>query len=162
MADTLGWRWEFGVQVPAILLCLVAIVILVPNDLGLVGKRETFMEAMRVFDFKGSILLTASTTFLILGLVGSSSYIALALTEYILTGRPTESGRQRSAVGTPADHGVTRALRCLLPSLPLGRVQGRAADNAVGAATQLSAGEPHLCEFHGRPHCQCRSVQRVS
>ncbi|KAI0159244.1 multidrug resistance protein fnx1 [Pestalotiopsis sp. NC0098] len=68
MADTLGWRWEFGVQVPAILLCLVAIIILVPNDLGLVGKRETFMEAMRVFDFKGSILLTASTTFLILGL----------------------------------------------------------------------------------------------
>ncbi|ETS82749.1 hypothetical protein PFICI_04625 [Pestalotiopsis fici W106-1] len=68
MADTLGWRWEFGVQVPAILLCLVGVIILVPNDIGLVGKRETFMEAMKVFDFKGSLLLTASTTFLILGL----------------------------------------------------------------------------------------------
>ncbi|KAF7523040.1 hypothetical protein G7054_g11921 [Neopestalotiopsis clavispora] len=68
MADTLGWRWEFGVQVPAILLCLVGVITLVPNDLGLVGKRETFMEAMRAFDFKGSFLLTTSTTFLILGL----------------------------------------------------------------------------------------------
>lgn len=122
MADTLGWRWEFGVQVPAILLCLVAIIILVPNDLGLVGKRETFMEAMRVFDFKGSILLTASTTFLILGLVGSSSSINLKLREYILNDSLTESGRQRSALGTPVDHGVACALRRLLPSLPLGRV----------------------------------------
>ncbi|KAK6077493.1 transporter [Seiridium cupressi] len=68
MADTLGWRWEFGVQVPAILLCLLATIVLIPRDLGVQGKRETFMEAMRAFDFKGSILLTTSTTFLILGL----------------------------------------------------------------------------------------------
>ncbi|KAH8201120.1 hypothetical protein TruAng_004747 [Truncatella angustata] len=68
MADTLGWRWEFGVQVPAIILCLVAAIALIPADIGLLGKRDTFMEAMRAFDFKGSILLTTSTTFLILGL----------------------------------------------------------------------------------------------
>lgn len=71
MADTLGWRWEFGVQVPAILLCLALAIALIPSDLGLLGRRETFVEAMRVFDFKGSILLTCATTFLILGLVGS-------------------------------------------------------------------------------------------
>jgi predicted MFS family arabinose efflux permease len=69
MADTLGWRWEFGVQVPAILLCLASAIMLIPTDLGVQDKRETFMEAMKAFDFKGSILLTTSTTFLILGLV---------------------------------------------------------------------------------------------
>lgn len=69
MADTLGWRWEFGVQVPAILACLAAAIVLIPGDIGVQGKKETFMEAMRLFDFKGSFLLTTSTTFLILGLV---------------------------------------------------------------------------------------------
>lgn len=71
MADTLGWRWEFGVQIPAILICLAVAVTLVPADLGIQGNRETFKEAMRSFDGKGSILLTASTTFLILALVSS-------------------------------------------------------------------------------------------
>jgi predicted MFS family arabinose efflux permease len=69
MADTLGWRWEFGVQIPPILICLAAAIVLVPSDLGIQGKRETFVEAMRSFDTAGCILLTASTTFLILAMV---------------------------------------------------------------------------------------------
>lgn len=69
MADHLGWRWEFGVQVLPLLLCVVLAAISIPNDLGLVGKRQTFWEALKVFDFRGSILLTTSTTFLVLGLV---------------------------------------------------------------------------------------------
>ncbi|KAF3018864.1 hypothetical protein E8E14_007910 [Neopestalotiopsis sp. 37M] len=70
MADTLGWRWEFGVQIPPILICLAAAIVLVPSDLGIQGKRETFVEAMRSFDTAGCILLTASTTFLILAMSG--------------------------------------------------------------------------------------------
>ncbi|OBR12572.1 Major facilitator superfamily transporter [Colletotrichum higginsianum IMI 349063] len=68
MADHLGWRWEFGVQVPPLILCCVIAVIAVPSDLGLVGKRETFVQALKAFDFKGSILLTTSITFFVLGL----------------------------------------------------------------------------------------------
>ncbi|KZL81709.1 major facilitator superfamily transporter [Colletotrichum incanum] len=68
MADHLGWRWEFGVQVPPLILCCIIAVIAVPSDLGLTGKRETFVEALKAFDFKGSILLTTSITFFVLGL----------------------------------------------------------------------------------------------
>ncbi|TKW52843.1 Vacuolar membrane amino acid uptake transporter fnx2, partial [Colletotrichum tanaceti] len=68
MADHLGWRWEFGVQVPPLIICCVIAVIAVPSDLGLTGKRETFVQALRAFDFKGSILLTTSITFFVLGL----------------------------------------------------------------------------------------------
>lgn len=75
MADKLGWRWEFGIQVfpIAITLCVTAWVI--PPDLGLVGKRETLVEAMKAFDFGGSLLLTTSITFMILGLVSQDSII---------------------------------------------------------------------------------------
>ncbi|OLN87872.1 putative transporter C460.03-like protein 1 [Colletotrichum chlorophyti] len=68
MADHLGWRWEFGIQVPPLILCCIIAVIAVPGDLGLEGKRETFVEAIKAFDFKGSILLTTSITFFVLGL----------------------------------------------------------------------------------------------
>ncbi|TDZ58615.1 putative transporter [Colletotrichum trifolii] len=68
MADHLGWRWEFGIQVPPLVICCIIAVIAVPHDLGLTGKRETFMEALRAFDFKGSILLTTAITFFVLGL----------------------------------------------------------------------------------------------
>jgi hypothetical protein len=47
----------------------------VPNNLGLnQGEaKETFLEAMKAFDYKGSILLSSSLTFLILGLVSTST-----------------------------------------------------------------------------------------
>jgi hypothetical protein len=43
----------------------------VPNDLGLAKgvESKTLWEAMKVFDFKGSLLLTTTITSLILGLV---------------------------------------------------------------------------------------------
>lgn len=69
MADYLGWRWEFGIQVPPLLLCVGVSMLTIPSDLGLHSrKRETFLQAMRSFDFKGSTLLTSAITFLILGL----------------------------------------------------------------------------------------------
>ncbi|KAK3939868.1 MFS general substrate transporter [Diplogelasinospora grovesii] len=69
MADYLGWRWEFGVQVPVLAVCLVVAIVTIPDDLGLYGKkREGLREGMRNFDFAGSILMSVSVTFLILGL----------------------------------------------------------------------------------------------
>lgn len=72
MADNLGWRWEFGCQVPALLLCLAVIVLVVPADLGVHrtadGRREALADALRTFDAKGSALLVACVTGLILGL----------------------------------------------------------------------------------------------
>ena len=70
LADTLGWRWEFGVQVPVVAACLVVGVFVIPDDLGLAGrKRKTVREAMRTFDVRGSVLLLGVVTCLILGLV---------------------------------------------------------------------------------------------
>ncbi|KAK2034470.1 major facilitator superfamily transporter [Colletotrichum zoysiae] len=68
MADHLGWRMVFAVQILPLIICCIIAVVAVPNDLGLAGKRETFVEALRAFDFKGSILLTTSITFFVLGL----------------------------------------------------------------------------------------------
>jgi len=70
MADYLGWRWEFGVQVPLLMASLAVAVTTVPADLGLYGReRQAFGEAMKTFDFKGSFLMSTSVTLLILGLV---------------------------------------------------------------------------------------------
>ncbi|KAH8795396.1 major facilitator superfamily transporter [Hyaloscypha finlandica] len=70
IADSLGWRWEFGVQVPLIAFCVLGSYIVIPRKLGLAAgiEKQTLWEAMKAFDFKGSLLLTASITFLILGL----------------------------------------------------------------------------------------------
>ncbi|KAM0259052.1 hypothetical protein ACHAQJ_003553 [Trichoderma viride] len=68
MAEALGWRWEFGIQIPPLLLCVAVSVVVIPNDIGLKGPRKGVVEALREFDFKGSVLLTMSTTSAILGL----------------------------------------------------------------------------------------------
>lgn len=69
MAEALGWRWEFGVQIPPLLLCIAVAAVVIPDDIGLKGPRKGFREALGEFDFKGSALLTVSTTSAILGLV---------------------------------------------------------------------------------------------
>lgn len=73
IADHLGWRWEFGVQVPFIALALVLACFTTPSRLGLQDgvQQKTVLEAMKVFDYKGSFLLTTSLAFLILGIVSS-------------------------------------------------------------------------------------------
>ncbi|KAK0714971.1 major facilitator superfamily domain-containing protein [Lasiosphaeris hirsuta] len=69
MADYLGWRWEFGVQIPILVVSLVIAVVTIPHDLGLDGREtQPLREAMKTFDSKGSILMSTSVTFLILGL----------------------------------------------------------------------------------------------
>jgi MFS family permease len=71
MAEAIGWRWTFGIQVPILLTCLGAAVIVIPHDIGIaknaVGKSS--FEAMKTFDSIGSLLLTNLLVFLILGLV---------------------------------------------------------------------------------------------
>lgn len=74
MAEALGWRWEFGVQVPPLLLCMAMSAVVIPDDIGLQGPRRRIFDAMRQFDFKGSALLTVSTTSAILGLVSHSYF----------------------------------------------------------------------------------------
>ena len=75
IADHLGWRWEFGIQIPFLTICLLIACFTIPRDLGIAEgvKRKTLLEAIKVFDFKGSILLTTSVTFLILGIVSPTS-----------------------------------------------------------------------------------------
>ncbi|KAK8080606.1 major facilitator superfamily domain-containing protein [Apiospora hydei] len=68
MADTLGWRWEFGIQVFPLLGCFALVAWTMPPDLGLYVERETFVEAVKAFDWPGTALLMSSTMFLILGL----------------------------------------------------------------------------------------------
>jgi predicted MFS family arabinose efflux permease len=69
MAETLGWRWEFGVQVPILALCLGITLMVLPRDIGLPDGSKSVWIALKQFDIKGSMLLAASTTGLILGLV---------------------------------------------------------------------------------------------
>ncbi|KFY37172.1 hypothetical protein V495_07299 [Pseudogymnoascus sp. VKM F-4514 (FW-929)] len=77
MADHLGWRWEFGVQIPPLLLILATSCAFVPRNLGLSHNKEneSFLTAMKTFDYKGSLVLTAGSTFLILSLsLGGNIY----------------------------------------------------------------------------------------
>ncbi len=75
MADLLGWRWEFGIQVPPILLAVVVAVLTIPDDLGLKRARVNVWTALKAFDFRGSVLMTLAVTFLVLGLVGQLSQL---------------------------------------------------------------------------------------
>ncbi|KAK2606097.1 hypothetical protein QQS21_003492 [Conoideocrella luteorostrata] len=68
MAEALGWRWEFGVQIPPLVICLCISAVAIPADLGALGERKPVMQALREFDAKGSVLLTTTVSFLILGL----------------------------------------------------------------------------------------------
>lgn len=76
MADCLGWRWEFGVQVPLLLAGFVVSIFVIPSELGLYEKkRQSIREAMETFDFTGSALMSSSVTALILGLnLGGNIY----------------------------------------------------------------------------------------
>ncbi|KAI9774692.1 MAG: hypothetical protein M1840_002941 [Geoglossum simile] len=71
LADSLGWRWEFWIQVPAMVLCLLVAVVTTPKDLGpQLAKRSGtgLWQAMKRFDLAGSFLLSTSVAFLILAL----------------------------------------------------------------------------------------------
>jgi hypothetical protein len=77
MADTLGWRGEFAVQVLPILLCAAVAFLVIPDDIGLVGgkPRRRVWDALGEFDFGGSAALTVATTSAILGLVSFAFFL---------------------------------------------------------------------------------------
>ncbi|KAK5947793.1 hypothetical protein OHC33_011188 [Knufia fluminis] len=71
LADALGWRWEFGIQVPAIMLALAVAWLTVPGDLGpCLAEREGtgLLRTLRGFDVTGSAAQASSVTLLVVAL----------------------------------------------------------------------------------------------
>ncbi|KAF2396596.1 MFS general substrate transporter [Trichodelitschia bisporula] len=71
LCDTIGWRWTFGIQIPPIVLILIAAFITTPHDLGpnlAKHSNQSFGQVLKGFDITGSLLLTTSAAALILGL----------------------------------------------------------------------------------------------
>lgn len=75
MAEMLGWRWEFGVQVPVLILCLSICLVVIPGDIGLEARDNDAWHALREFDVKGSVLLALCTSSLIISLVSQGSLL---------------------------------------------------------------------------------------
>jgi MFS family permease len=72
IADFIGWRWGFGMRVPALAISLYLATVTVPTNLGLKdGAKGGFVKNMKKFDYMGSLLLITSIICLILGLVST-------------------------------------------------------------------------------------------
>ncbi|KAI6785416.1 uncharacterized protein J7T54_007058 [Emericellopsis cladophorae] len=68
LAESLGWRWEFGIQLPFLAFVTTVALLAIPADLGLQEDRKsTVSQQLKDFDFQGSLLLTSCITSLILG-----------------------------------------------------------------------------------------------
>lgn len=68
MAESLGWRWAFGIQVPPLVISILVASISIPSDLGLKTSRKSVSQTLREFDSLGAIILAVLITFLILAL----------------------------------------------------------------------------------------------
>lgn len=71
LCDKLGWRGAFYVQLPPILILFVLAIASTPTGLGpnlALKERKTAWQAMKTFDYWGSILLTSAVSFFIVGL----------------------------------------------------------------------------------------------
>ena len=69
IADHLGWRWEFGMQVPGMIVGLVIAAFCIPNGIGRRQSSGGYWKSLQNFDFRGSFLLALALTSLILGIV---------------------------------------------------------------------------------------------
>ncbi|CAI9632554.1 unnamed protein product [Alternaria burnsii] len=78
LCDKLGWRMTFAVQIPVLVLLLVNAIFTTPSSLGPnMAKRYGLglKDGLKGFDVAGSMLLTVSVAFLILGLnLGGNIY----------------------------------------------------------------------------------------
>lgn len=78
LCDKLGWRMTFAIQVPFLIAALINAFFTTPSTLGPNLARSSGLgirDAMKGFDIAGSILLTGSVAFLILGLnLGGNIY----------------------------------------------------------------------------------------
>lgn len=71
LCDSIGWRGAFAVQIPPILIILVCSYFSVPGDLGPQLAKHSdkpWYEIVKDFDLAGSLFLTISVAFLILGM----------------------------------------------------------------------------------------------
>ncbi|KAI5795662.1 major facilitator superfamily domain-containing protein [Geopyxis carbonaria] len=73
LADVLGWRWEFGIQVPFGIFCIFVCAFTIPDQQEptlAAGRKEGLglWDRFRDFDFAGSVYLTTSVAFIILGM----------------------------------------------------------------------------------------------
>jgi MFS family permease len=78
LCDQIGWRMTFAIQIPMIIVIGINAYFTTPTMLGpnlAVRSGQSIRDAMKGFDIAGSILLTASVAFLILGLsLGGNVY----------------------------------------------------------------------------------------
>ncbi|EDN92392.1 hypothetical protein SS1G_08255 [Sclerotinia sclerotiorum 1980 UF-70] len=58
IADYLGWRWKFDVQVPGLIFWLIVSCLGFPFDLGLKRGMKSLREALGVFDYKEGVVVT--------------------------------------------------------------------------------------------------------
>lgn len=157
IADHLGWRWEFGIQIPAILLCLVGAYITVPSRLGLLdgAHQKTLWQAMKVFDYRGSIFLTTSVTFLILGLV-SHAAMSQNHSKYM-----TESRRKCPLVVPPLHHRVLNNLHPLCATLRLHRSARRPPHHATPPTSPQPTSRSDPRQLNRRHNHVSSDVQRA-
>ena len=74
LADWVGWRWSFGLQVPFGIFCVTVLYLTIPaRDTS--GSTSALIDRFKDFDFKGSAYLTTGLSFLILGMnLGGNIY----------------------------------------------------------------------------------------
>jgi hypothetical protein len=160
IADSLGWRWEFGVQVPLLFVCVLVSFLTLPKKLGLAEgtKKKTLWEAMKVFDYKGSLLLTTSITFLILGLV------RVYQLQYHLTNpnHQPESRRQHLPLGPPHCPRLPCHFQHRLPPLHLHGIPRLPSDHAPRFNSPQPTRRPHPRQFHRRYNHERSNLQHPS
>ncbi|KYK59460.1 multidrug resistance protein fnx1 [Drechmeria coniospora] len=162
VAEALGWRWEFGVQVPALLLCIAISAIAIPSELGIADERKSVWQALQEFDAKGSLLLTTSVSFLILGLnLGGNVLpckqtppLRLACLEQKLPSRIADKPRV-----SPLCHRLTRHLHHLFPDLSPRRDACAQTHHAAAPDSTRASQKPHLLQFHRCPAVQLYFLQ---
>lgn len=60
LADTLGWRWEFGIQVPVGVFCVLVMMVVIPAHKGDPERLGcTLYSRFKDFDFAGSAFLVS-------------------------------------------------------------------------------------------------------
>ncbi|KAK8043220.1 major facilitator superfamily domain-containing protein [Apiospora phragmitis] len=68
LAEHLGWRWIFALQIPVMLVCLCISAVAITHDLGVQDSHTSLRDSLRDFDFVGSGLLCVILITMILGL----------------------------------------------------------------------------------------------
>ena len=97
--------------VPFLALFLGLALYNVPSNLGLDdgNDNESFVTAMKSFDYRGSIVLTSAITFLILGLVRSPSFQLSIVDMRLYTGCEKFLLTQPSPLAETSCHGSTHS-----------------------------------------------------